>query len=200
MWAWQLPSRKLPQAPSGVPKLANFIDEIFWPGPHHKWALGLSGLLTLPEACICQLMRFGCHSKISAHTLSISLLTKNIPFGSPANSSKTTSKFPVGFSHERGTWYLKILAVVSFPIIPYLHKKALKQYIFSLTIFGKPPHNYLSISSHHTFQHNYIHHKYQLLYKQASSGQDSVHLSTLDLCPCCPYPRPMGCIRLEHWT
>jgi len=50
--AWQLPSRKLPQMPSGVPKLANLMDEIFCPGEHDRWALGLSGLLTFPDACI----------------------------------------------------------------------------------------------------------------------------------------------------
>lgn len=109
--AWQLPCRKLPQAPSGVPKLANLIDEIFWPGEHHKCALGLRCLLTLPDARICQFIRFGCHSNISAQTLSISLLTRDIPFGSPPHSSKTTNKFPVGYNHERGMWYLKSLSI-----------------------------------------------------------------------------------------
>lgn len=107
--AWQLPCWKLPQVPSGVPKLANLIDEIFWPGEHHKCTLGLRGLLTLPDACIFQFIRVGCHSKISEQTLSISLWTREIPFGSPPHSSKTTNKFPVGYNHERGMWYLKSL-------------------------------------------------------------------------------------------
>lgn len=35
------------------------------------------------------------------------LLTKEIPLGLPPHSSKITNWFPVGFSHERGRWYLK---------------------------------------------------------------------------------------------
>lgn len=103
--AWQLPCRKLPQVPSGVPKLANLIDEICWPGEHHKCTFGLRGFVTLPDACICQFIRVGCHSNISEQTLSISLLTREMPFGSPPHSSKTTNKFPVGYNHDRGMWY-----------------------------------------------------------------------------------------------
>ena len=35
------------------------------------------------------------------------LLTREIPLGSPPHSSSTTIRFADGFSHERGTWYLK---------------------------------------------------------------------------------------------
>lgn len=33
------------------------------------------------------------------------LLSKEILVGSPPHSSNTTNRLPLGFSHERGTWY-----------------------------------------------------------------------------------------------
>ena len=104
LWAWQLPSRKLPHVPCGTPKLANCILEIFRPGAHHKWALDCR-LLTLLEPIICEFFRDGCPSKISAQTLSIVLFTRVIPAGLPPNSSSTINWFPLGFSQDRGTWY-----------------------------------------------------------------------------------------------
>jgi hypothetical protein len=35
------------------------------------------------------------------------LFTREIPLGSPPHSSSTMTRLLVGFSHERGTWYLK---------------------------------------------------------------------------------------------
>lgn len=34
--AWQEPSVKLPQVPTGVPKLANVMEEMCWLGAHCK--------------------------------------------------------------------------------------------------------------------------------------------------------------------
>lgn len=40
------------------------------------------------------------------------LLTKEILVGSPPHSSNTTNRLPLGFSQERGTWYLIFPALV----------------------------------------------------------------------------------------
>jgi hypothetical protein len=66
--------------------------------------------MTLPEAIACQFFNAGCPSKISAQTLAVVLLTKEIPVGSPPHSSNTAKRFPLGLSHERGTWYLRLIA------------------------------------------------------------------------------------------
>uniref|UniRef100_A0A2P2JAR3 Uncharacterized protein n=1 Tax=Rhizophora mucronata TaxID=61149 RepID=A0A2P2JAR3_RHIMU len=47
-------------------------------------------------------------------------------------------------------------------------------------------------------QHSCIQNSYQMLYMQANSGQHSVHLPTLDLCPCYPYLKLLGNFQLEH--
>lgn len=44
---------------------------------------------------------------IPFRVLYLDLLTREIPVGLPPHSSNTTNKFPLGFSHDRGTWYLK---------------------------------------------------------------------------------------------
>lgn len=133
--------------------------------------------------------------------LSTSLLTKNIPFGSPPHSSNTTNKLPVGFSHDRGTWYLKLLTVNQFVSYLYVSMTGAwnQVYLIWLTISGKPVHSYLSIFSHCMSQHSYRRHNYQMLYMQASSGQYFCHLSILDLCPCCPYLEPTVNFQLVHW-
>lgn len=46
--AWQVPCWKLPQVPRGVPKLANLMEEIDWPGAQWMRTLGRWNSSVLP--------------------------------------------------------------------------------------------------------------------------------------------------------
>lgn len=204
-WAWQLPSLKLPHSPSGVPKLANLTDEIFWPGPQDRWAFGLRGLFTFPEDCICQFIRVGCHSLILTHTLSTSLLTRWIPFGSPPHSSNTTNRFPVGFNQERGTWYLIKQMIKEHLVYPCLNRRPsevdlrIHFGILLPTISEMLPRSYLSTSSHCMYQYNHRNHKNQLICKQASSARGSDHLTIFALSPYYPCLMLRANFPQGHW-
>lgn len=51
--------------------------------------------------------------KIIVVAVYVVLLSKEIQCGSPPHSSNTTNRFPLGFSHERGTWYLRVTSSLS---------------------------------------------------------------------------------------
>ncbi|KAJ8451966.1 hypothetical protein Cgig2_007449 [Carnegiea gigantea] len=56
--AWHVPCSKLPQVPSGVPKLANLIEEMYWLAAQCKWTLGVWNSSVLPKLSICQFLMF----------------------------------------------------------------------------------------------------------------------------------------------
>lgn len=55
----------------------------------------------------------GWNSDTWAHKLSACLVAKDICVGSPPISSKSTSVLPLGWIHERGTWYLEMSKTTS---------------------------------------------------------------------------------------
>ncbi|CAH2077910.1 unnamed protein product [Thlaspi arvense] len=117
---------------------------------------------------------------------------EEIPLGSPPNSSSTIIRFPDGFTHERGTWYLKTPKKSTLCIRFSLRKKKKKVKQFSsLTIFEKLLHSYSNISSPCKFQRSCSVHSSHELYMLASVVRCSCHLSKLGLSPLCSCPKPM---------
>lgn len=88
---------KLPQAPRGVPKLANFIEEMSWLGKGHS--RNSTGPDFLPVFWSELHMSTGCgwDSETWAHKLPICLVAKAICVGSPPISSNKTRVLPLGF-------------------------------------------------------------------------------------------------------
>lgn len=130
---------------------------------------------------------------ISAQTLVSDLFTREILVGSPPSSSKSTSRFWVGFSQERGRWYLeKIVTSVSICNLCFFY------YVQSRpTIFELAGHNRVGTSVGGSFQHNYIHCSYQW-HKQSSIVPDSHRLPKVGLCPCYSCPKPTARLHQVH--
>lgn len=107
--AWmllQLPWLKLPQLPLGVPKLANSIEEMTWLVKGHSSDSTGPGLLPLFRLDLHISTCWGWDSEMWEHKLPVSLVAKDSCVGSPPVSSNNTRVFPLGCSHDRGTWYL----------------------------------------------------------------------------------------------
>lgn len=104
---WQAPCLKLPHSPNGVPKLANFIAEIVWPGAQFRCTFGLYTIcLSSLSSSTFQFLTIGCHSDTSEHIVDTDLFLRLIFVASPPNSSNTTNKFLFGCNHDLGRWYL----------------------------------------------------------------------------------------------
>lgn len=102
-WPWL----KLPQDPSGVPKLANFIVEITWSGRGHSSDnTGFNFLVTV-ESELHISKSTGWDSETCEHKLSICFVAKDNIVGSPPISSNRTRVLPLDVNHDRGTWYLQ---------------------------------------------------------------------------------------------
>lgn len=135
------------------------------------------------------------------------LLTKEILVGSPPHSSKMTRRFPVGFSHEIGTWYLWM----NWQRLHYYQSRKKRKIKCSetweelelvelkLTISARTGHSYSGISSQWKSQHNCMGCNCLRLYMRASAAQCSAHLSILDPCPCSTCPRLLGYFLQVHW-
>lgn len=110
---WQAPCLKFPHAPNGVPKLANFIAEMDWPGAHFRCTLGLYTIcLSSLSSSTFQFLTIGCHSDTSKHIVDTDLFFRLIFLASPPNSSNTTNKFLVGCNHDLGRWYLRMIKIM----------------------------------------------------------------------------------------
>lgn len=102
-WPWL----KLPQVPRGVPKLANFMEEMTWLGDgHSRESTGPDFSSFESELHIST--GGGWDSDTWEHSDSICFDANDNRVGSLPISSKRTRVFPVGFNHDRGTWYLRI--------------------------------------------------------------------------------------------
>ena len=100
------PCLKPPQIPCGVPKLANLIEEMTWPGNGHSNDSVGSNFFTDLESAFHVSIGDGWDSDTWEHKLPICLVAKDICVGSPPISSKSTRVLPLVCNHERGTWYL----------------------------------------------------------------------------------------------
>ena len=106
-WLLHWPWLKLPQVPWGVPKLANFMEEMTWLGDGH------SRESTGPVFCMFESelhisIGGGWDSDTWEHKDSICFDANDNRVGSLPISSKSTKVLPVGFNHDRGTWYLRV--------------------------------------------------------------------------------------------
>ena len=115
---WQLPFWYDLQVPLGVPKLANFTEDIFLPSGQESCALAgdVPSFVALSSQD-SKSMEGKC-SDTKEHTLVTALLENVILVGSPPFSSKTTRMFPEGWNHDRGIWYLdQAKQIVKYKII-----------------------------------------------------------------------------------
>lgn len=102
------PWLKLPQVPWGVPKLANLIEEMTWLGVGHSRNRKGPDPFPVFESESHMSTGNGWDSLTWEHRLPTCLVAKDICVGSPPISSNNTRVLSLGWSHERGTWYLRI--------------------------------------------------------------------------------------------
>lgn len=98
------PWLKPPHVPRGVPKLAKLILDITWSGWGQPRDRVGPALFLVSSSAVHISTGIGCDSETREHMLCVSLVAKDSCVGSPPASSNNTTTFPLGCSHERGTW------------------------------------------------------------------------------------------------
>jgi hypothetical protein len=116
------------------------------------------------------------------HVVRVARLT---PARSPPYSSSTTSRFPLGFSHDRGTWYLQRNASVKNPM-----RACSPCETGSHTISGRGRRSWTCTGPRGTSRRSCTARSRGSEPCTTSSARRGARSPTPGPCPCCPCPGP----------